>query len=500
MTSFFIVAGYLIVTFAIGFVMSRRRAKKQSMRNFFIANGRMGLFAVTAMLFGDLIAASTTTGTAGTGYSTGFAALWGIWGSSFGCIIFSVCFSLFFFKVRKAGAMTGPEAFGIRFNQKIRYLVLIFTLIPLIIVFSTQITASVMYLSSMLNIDQTVATVTVFVLFLGMALLGLSGIAEMNKVHSFVIFFGLTFACIVCLNHIGGPQTLIEKLPASYFNPFVNGIPTVLAQFLGGALGFSISVTSINIGYAAKDIKTARQSHVIVAVVSGLFAFAPTLIGLCAAATLPGIRPDLALYSMTSSVSPELAGLAVMAVFAAIFSTGPTFLLEAGKLIVKELVIPISEARGKKISDRKGLIITYISIVLIMILGVSINGMNVSLLNSLMSASQIKAMAVVLLIFGLYWKRTSNMAGFVGLLVGGTFSTIWYFAGNPFDIQPFWPGMITLVIILVIGSFLASKDSVSKDYIAYEERLERMQKEFEEGQITEEAPDPAVEALPGDVQ
>lgn len=109
MITFTMVLAYLAATLVVGVLMKRRAGKDKTIRGFFVANGKMPLFAVSTMLFADLIAASTTTGTAGTGYSTGFAALWGIWGSSFGCILFGVCFCEFFFEIRETGAITGPR-------------------------------------------------------------------------------------------------------------------------------------------------------------------------------------------------------------------------------------------------------------------------------------------------------------------------------------------------------------------------------------------------------
>ena len=181
---------------------------------------------------------------------------------------------------------------------------------------------------------------------------------------------------------------------------------------------------------------------------------------------------------MTSFVSPELAGLAVMAVFAAIFSTGPWFLLATAKLVVKELYIPIQAARGKEVSDATSLRMSRATIVVALALAVLASGTNVSLLNSLMSASQIKSMAVVLLLFGIYWKRTSNAAGFIGLLIGGTICTAWYVMGNPFGVQPFWPGLISSTLIIVGGSLVATRSKVSPDYIAYERRLSTAKEEF----------------------
>lgn len=489
MAAFSMVVVYLAITLAIGFFVKRKEfGRKNTVRNFFVANGKMPLFAVTTMLFADLIAASTTTGTAGTAYTTGLAALWGIWGSSFGCIIFSKCFCKFFFQIRETGAITEPDAFGIRFNQKIRYLVFVFIIIPLFIILSTQVAAASMYLSSMLGIDETLSIVIVFVMFLAMALTGINGIASMNKLHAFVIFFGLSFAAIICLNHVGGTQTLAQTLPESYFNVFAPGFFTVLAQFIGGALGFSISVTSVNIGFCAKEIKTAERSHYIVATISALFAFAPATIGLCAAVTLGGIRADNSLYLMTNSISPELAGIAVMGVFAAILSTAPWFTVALAKLTLQEVFIPIQKARRKEVTNRTALNFTRTIIVAALVIAVLLSGTNASFLNSLMSASQIKSNAVILLMFGLFWKRTSNKAGFVGLLVGGTLSTVWYILGNPFGIQPFWPGVIACSLIIVIGSLLL-KDEGRKDYEAFLVRLEegkaafRKNSSYDEGVI-----------------
>lgn len=489
MIAFSMVVVYLALTLAVGVFMKRKElGRKKTVRSFFVANGKMPLFAVTTMLFADLIAASTTTGTAGTAYTTGLAALWGIWGSSFGCIVFSKCFCRFFFQIRETGAITEPEAFGIRFNQKIRYLVFVFTIIPLFIILSTQVAAASMYLSSMLGLDEVLSVVVVFALFLIMALTGINGIARMNKLHAFVIFFGISFAAIVCLNHVGGTQELVRSLPSSYFSPFTPGAFTVAAQFIGGALGFSISVTSVNIGFCAKDIKTAERSHYIVAAVSALFAFAPATIGLCAAVSLEGIRADNSLYLMTSLVSPELAGITVMGVFAAIFSTAPWFTVAISKLSLQELFMPIQKARGKEVTDKHALAFTRLVIVVALLVAVLLSGTNASFLNSLMSASQIKAIAVILLLFGIYWKRTSNTAGFVGLLVGGTLSTAWYILGTPFGVQPFWPGVISSSLIIIVGSLL-SKKGKNADYEAYLVRLEEGKRAFREKAMQSEGLD-----------
>ena len=472
MVTFGIVAVYLLGTYILGYWLKRKAGTKdKTVRKLFVADGNLPLFTVSALLFGDMIGASSETGTAGIGYSMGMAGGWGVWGSSFGCVLFSICFSAFFFRIRKTGITTGPEAFGLRFNRSIRYLVLIFTVIPLFIIFSAQITAAVLYLSSMVEIDNTIATGIIFCLFLAMGMLGITGVAQMNKVHSFVIIFGLAFAAIACLCYVGGPETLITQLPSSYFNPFIAGPLTVSAQFLGSALGFSISVTSISIGYCAKNMKVAKQSHWIVAIVSSIFALFPLIIGLCGAVSLEGIRQDSVLFEMTNQISPVLSGIVLMAVFAAIFSTAPWFLLAMANLIVQDMYLPFTQARGKEISQKKALVIARAVMCLVLVGAVLVSGHNTSLLDTLMGASQIKAIAALLLMAGIYWKRLTNVAGFLGLLMGGTISTVWYFMGYPFGIQPLWPGLLIAVAVFVMGSFLTNNDKISKDYERYEARL-----------------------------
>ena len=103
-----------------------------------------------------------------------------------------------------------------------------------------------------------------------------------------------------------------------------------------------------------------------------------------------------------------------------------------------------------------------------------------------MSAAQIKAISVVLLLFGIYWKRTTNRAGFFGLLVGGSLCTIWYVLGNPFGVQPLWIGLIVGSLIIVVGSLIECKQSISPDYIAFEKRVEKASLDFQAKQREEQ--------------
>ena len=176
---------------------------------------------------------------------------------------------------------------------------------------------------------------------------------------------------------------------------------------------------------------------------------------------------------MTNHVSPGLSGLAVMAVFAAIFSTGPWFLLSIANLVVRDVYLPFAASRGKEVSEKSAIAVSRVIMCGALVGSVLISGQNTSLLNTLMGASQIKAIAALLLMMGIYWKRITNAAAFAGLLGGGSIATVWYFMGYPWGIQPLWPGLIVAMAIFVVASFATSRTKVSDDYLAFEERLER---------------------------
>jgi SSS family solute:Na+ symporter len=155
-----------------------------------------------------------------------------------------------------------------------------------------------------------------------------------------------------------------------------------------------------------------------------------------------------------------------MAEFAAILSTAPFFLLSITTLIVRDIIVPYTKIRDEKRLLMISRFLTLLALVLVMML----SGRSTSILQELLSAGQIKASAAILLIVGLYWKRLTNQAAFWGLLFGGTLATVWHFTGRPWGIEPLWPALISSLTAMAFIS-LFSKEKISKDYIAFEQKL-----------------------------
>lgn len=472
MISLLIVLLYLLGTGIIGYGINKKNKTKQTTAEMFVANRSLPLLLVVPLLFGELIAGSSTVGAAGTAYKAGLAGGWGNWGHGLGCLLFGFVFLKFFCRVGAAGAMTGPEAFEVRFDRKVRMLILVFTLIPLFIILSTQLTAAAVLLSPLTGISQQAAILLISIYFLIMALLGVKGIAGMNVVHAVVIFLGMIVVAYYSVKYIGGINVLIESVPSGFFNPFSAGLMTVFAQVAGGCLGFSTSVTPINTCYSAKNPGVVLKGMIIVAILAVLFSIFPLLIGMAGAVAVKGAaRPDSILFLMSDRISPVLSGIATMAEFAAIFSTAPFFLLSITTLIVRDIIVPFS----KKTDERTLLIITRLLTVVVLAVVVMLSGRSTSILNELLSAGQIKASAAILLIVAIHWKRLTNTAAFWGLAAGGTLATVWHFGGRPWGLEPLWPALVSSLTIMILIS-LTSKEKISKDYIAFEKKVAMAEK------------------------
>jgi len=66
----------------------------------------------------------------------------------------------------------------------------------------------------------------------------------------------------------------------------------------------------------------------------------------------------------------------------------------------------------------------------------------------------------------LAWPRVTKDAAFYSMLAGGIVAAFWHFAGNPFGVQPLWPGAGVCLLILIPMTLL-SKEKVSPGYRMY---------------------------------
>lgn len=464
MNQFVVIMAYIVFVMVLGIVLNRIRKDKADTKNFFVAGGGLGALALLPLLFGELIAGASTTGTATGGMTAGLSGLYAVWGNCLGCFLVAFVLVKFFSMAgRHNGAMSAPEAISIRLGNKARYVVAAVQLITGFIVFALQIKAAAVLLSPMIGIEADVLSWFIGALFFAMALLGLKGVSDMNVIHSILLFFGLLVVCVICVNHVGGLGVIATELPSEYYNFAAPGWETMVASLAGGILSFSVSAAPSNLSFSSKNVKVAKHVLIIGGACGVLFGFFPLLIGMSGAIAMPDAAAASILYLMPQSISPWLATLATMAVIAAIFSSGPFFLLYFSAVITQDFLTPIFKITDEK----KRLLYSRIAAALFAFFGIVICNALGSILASLLGAFQIQSCITIGLIIALFWKRATDNACTYGILFSGLLAAVWFFVGNPFGVQPLWPALALEILIIGIWSLVANKKPISDDFQAY---------------------------------
>ena len=154
-----------------------------------------------------------------------------------------------------------------------------------------------------------------------------------------------------------------------------------------------------------------------------------------------------------------VAGIILAGILASTMSTADSQLLAAASSISQNLV---QETFGIKLSEKKSVWLARISVIVISIIAIFLA------LDPKSSVFQIVSFAWAgfgaafgpVVLFGLFWRRTTKWGAFAGMLSGGAMVFIWKFvirttfAGTWLDIYELVPAFILACIVIVVVSLL----------------------------------------------
>lgn len=458
-----IMVPYIAVTSLIALLASRQN---KTSGDLFLGAAGFGVTAIVAMTFSETIGGTGTVGDCAEAMSgIGMAAVWSSWGIAAGCILFVWAFGRFYRIVGKQrGVRSVAGAYEVLFGRRTKVVVLVIVALVYACMFALQPVAATALLAPMFGVDRTVMFVVVGALFILIACMGgLKGLARMNRVHAFVMWFGLLLVAALSVRAAGGFEHVAAVVPEGYFSPFYPGLATVAIWFVGAVLSQMNSAIMTTITLSAGSIKAARKGVLAAAVLILAFACFPALTGISALVLAPGADPQSALYAVSSSLNPWVGGLCSIAIVAAIFSTGPTLLLIVGTTITEDLYRSFV---NKQASDKQVMVAARVVMVAIGIVAVALGSQTTSIFSQLISIFQIRSIVSVILIVALAWHRVNDDAAFWSMLLGGGIAAVWHFAGAPFGVQPLLPALLVGLVVLV-GMTIASKERISTGYLDY---------------------------------
>lgn len=461
-----IVVVYLLAMLGIGFLASKRISSNE---DFMVAGRRLGPLLLAGTLAATEIGGGSSLGVVEKSYGD-----WGL-GASWYVITMGIAFVILSFvssKIRNSEVKTVPEYFRRRYGRTSGLITAIIMILPLIGLTASQFIASSTIVSVMLGLDFKVAVTLVAVVVTVYSVLGgMWSVTLTDFVQVFLILIGMILAVPFALNEAGGFSNVTQNVDPSKFNMFNGiGIVEIISLIIMYIASFTVGQEAVSRYYAARDEKAAVQGSVIAAIINFIYAFIPTILGIiCLALINMGkISEDLILENGAYYALPHLAmatmpaiivGLLFSGIISATMSSADSDLLGAGSIFANDIysIFIKPEASEKEIMK-----VTKIGMVIIGIFGWVVAFTNTkSLITLLMFSFTLRAAGAFFpYVFGLYWKKSSEMGTILSLISGSVvvimFEYVPYFKNitETTHMNGIIPGLAVSLIMFVVGSIL----------------------------------------------
>ena len=492
-------SAYMLIVIGIGLFFAKRA--NQNSDNYFIGGRGLGPWIAAMSAEASDMSGWLLMGLPGVAYWCGLSdAVWTAIGLAAGTYLNWLLVSK---RLRRYSAVSGnaitiPDFFSNRFHDKKKILMTIAALF--ILVFFTVYAAScfvtcgklfsTLFGFSYLSMMIAGAVFVVVYTFLG----GFLAESTSDFMQSIVMIVALIATLIVSVVAAGGPAQIIENIKGipGFFEFFGIAQPTLVEgvqQVKNGTAVFGeagnygfltiISTLSWGLGYfgmpqvllrfmairKAGDLKKSRRIASTWAVISMTAAVMIGLIGRAlypAALTTSGSSENIFILITSSLMPPLAAGLVMAGILAATISSSDSYLLIAASAFSKNIFQGIVK---KNATEKQIMLVSRITLIVIALLGVIIALDETSVIFKIVSFAWAGFGATFgpILLFSLFWKRTTIQGAISGMLAGGISVFIWKLLirpiGGAFGIYELLPAFLISCLFIVSVSLLTKKPS-----------------------------------------
>ncbi|MDD6762944.1 MAG: sodium/proline symporter PutP [Clostridiales bacterium] len=478
------IVAYLLLVLGIGVWFSK---KNKTTDDFYLGGRRLGPLVTAMSAEASDMSSWLLMGLPGVAYLTGLAeASWTAIGLAVGTYLNWLIVAK---KIRRyshhCGATTIPAFFSARFKDKSNLLSVIAALV--IIIFFVPYTASgFAACGKLFNALFGINYITAMIVCAGVIILytmlgGFLAASTTDFIQSIV----MTVALIAVLGygtvHAGGIGAVVEnaKTIPGYFSVINTYVPETgssapysfltICSLLAWGLGY-FGMPHILLRFMAiEDVKKLTLSRrvasvwVVISMAVGILIGVVGL-GMVANGAMPALDdPEriivviARLISQHGALAALLAGVILAGILAATMSTADSQLLAASSSVSQNIV---KEKLAKNMSEKTTMLVARLTLVVIAVVAVILardENSSVFRVVSFAWAGFGAAFGPVVL-FSLFWKRTTKWGALAGMIAGGAMVFIWKYAiaalGGAFAIYELLPAFITGCIAIVVVSIL----------------------------------------------
>jgi SSS family solute:Na+ symporter len=211
-----VIAGYFLLTFAVGFYFARR---KKTATEYFLAGRHVGWIAIGASLFATNISSEHFLGLAGTGSKSGLAVGHFEWLACLIVLLLGWVFTPFYLK---SGVFTMPEFLERRYNSAARWYLSVISIIAYVLTkISISLYAGGILLKAVVGWDMTTSAI-VIVIATGIYTIigGLTAVIYTDLIQTGVLILGSLALTWKTLGEAGGWSALVASTPPEFWSMF----------------------------------------------------------------------------------------------------------------------------------------------------------------------------------------------------------------------------------------------------------------------------------------
>ncbi len=332
---------YLIALFGATWWARRLTARGGGgMVGYLLAGRGLPTVVVASLLAGLAVGGASTIGVAERAYTTGISAGWYNAAWAAGAAVMGLYAAR---RYRRWEITTLPELFERHYGVGGRILGVLGQLVIQIVITSLQYVAGGAILSSLLPeiFDFRTGMAVTALVFVGITLIGGFWAAGLtNVVNVIVIYAGVCLGAVLTVRELGGLGELAARLPEGHagFDLTGVGMGLIVAWFIVMITTTHSTQSVIQVGFAAKDERTAGRGYLLGAAIIAPVGFISALLGMSAVVLHPGIVPAEALPRVVLGLHPLAAGIILAGLWAADVSTASGLLLGSATLVSNDVV------------------------------------------------------------------------------------------------------------------------------------------------------------------
>lgn len=454
----------ILIYFGITIAIGMYAKKKSTSSNSFHGAG-LGVLMCVAAGSGEWLGGTSTTGVSEYGYLFGLSGAWYTIANSIGVIILAIFFAKLY---RSLETVTVPGIIEKFIGINARTVSSILLTFVMIAVGTAQIIAAGTLGVTVLGLDYTTSVIILGVGFIIYTLAGgMVAVGYTNMLHLVAMYGGIILALVLVGADIGGLTTLKSSLPTvPYFKMDGIGFPKVSSWIIASVLGACTAQAGIQPLLAAKDVNVAKKAALITAVIVAPFGLFTALLGMAAKVKYPDmVNAKLALPTLMMDLNPIAGGIVLASIMAAILSTVSPIILASGTMVTKDIYQRIFKPDA---TDRQVLFVsrltTGVAGVICMFLALAMYGSS-RILDMVYFAYTLRGSLFVVLLFGIYWKKTSQKGSVWAMILTAAVGFFWvaykaqvgHYPINPM-ITETYASVIVAFISIIVFSFIFSKE------------------------------------------